>query len=311
MNKDKTIIGRIFFVLICFLFLTGKTNSQTLPDTTDWFPLQVGNIWQYVSSSGYSVREITGMMTHNNGKEYFKMKYWSEEYGELGYNLYREDELGNVYFSGHEGALEYKMFDFNVEDGSIWQIDTPFIPHFENFMGVLETWYDNNNILGISLPKKHIMYVNVDTTGEFPDTTWGAYVDLPSYMLCKGIGVVEPYVYVSEIIGAKLNGIVYGILTDTEKDETENELTREIRIEAFPNPFNPSTKIRVTLPESDKIVVKVYSTLGEEVRTVYKGELNAGPHVFPFSGTGLTSGVYFCTVTGNNFFKSMKLLLVK
>ena len=81
MNKDKTIIGRILFVFICIMFLTGKTNSQTLPDTTDWFPLQVGNIWQYVSSDGYSVREITGMMTHNNGKEYFKMRFWEEEYG--------------------------------------------------------------------------------------------------------------------------------------------------------------------------------------------------------------------------------------
>ena len=311
MNKDKTIVGRILFVFICIMFLTGKTNSQTLPDTTDWFPLQVGNIWQYVSWDGYGVSEITGMMTHNNGKEYFKMSYWDEEYGVIGYNLYREDELGNVYWAGDEGAREYKMFDFNVNDGAIWQIDTPFIPYHTNFRGVESTLYDSDNILGINLPKKHFMYVNVDTTGEVPDTTWGAYVDVPSSKVCKGLGEVQPNIYYNYLIGAKIDGVVYGILTDIEKNETENELTREIKIEAFPNPFNPSTKIRVTLPESDKVVVKVYSTLGEEVKTVYKGELNAGPHVFTFSGIGLTSGVYFCTVTGKNFFKSMKLLLVK
>ena len=301
--------------IVCTIFVLAliiKTDAQTLPDTTDWFPMQIGNIWQYINTTTYeySVREIIGTMTHFNGKEYFKLKYWNEEYGELGYNLYRKDESGDIYFAGDEGATGYKMFDFNVDDRSIWQIDTPFVPYNKDFMGIESSGTDNDNILGINLPWKHFIYINVDTTGEVPDTNWGAFVDIPSYKVCKGLGVVEPYLHLLELVGAKLNGVIYGIITDIEGYNSDKIIT-EINVEAFPNPFNPTTNIRVTIPESKKVVVKVYSALGEEIKTIYQGELNSGPHVFPFSGEGLTSGVYFCTVTGTDFLKTTKLLLVK
>ena len=116
--------------------------------------------------------------------------------------------------------------------------------------------------------------------------------------------------YVSHLIGAKLNGVVYGIITDIEGYNSDKIIT-EINVEAFPNPFNPTTNIRITIPEIENVIIKVYSSLGEEIKTIYKGELNPGPHLFPFSGQGLTSGVYFCTVAGKDFLKTIKLLLVK
>ena len=302
----------LLFVFVYLILMNKNTVSQVIPDTTDWFPMQIGNIWQYINTTTYeySVNEIVGTMTHFNGKEYFKLRYWNEEYGELGYNLYRKDEYGDVYFAGHEGATGYKMFDFTAADRSIWQIDTPFVPNNVNFMGVGSSGTDNDNILGINLPWKLFMYINVDTTGEVPDTNWGAFVDIPSYKVCKGLGFVEPDLGQLKLIGAKLNGVVYGIITYIEGYNSDKIIT-EINVEAFPNPFNPVTNIRVTLPEAKKVIVKIYSALGEEIKTIYQGELNSGPHVFPFSGEGLTSGVYFCTVTGTNFLKTIKLLLVK
>ncbi len=35
----------------------------------------------------------------------------------------------------------------------------------------------------------------------------------------------------------------------------------------YPNPFNPQTTIRYQLPKTTKVVLKIYNTSGQEVRT--------------------------------------------
>jgi len=45
----------------------------------------------------------------------------------------------------------------------------------------------------------------------------------------------------------------------------------------YPNPFNPSTAISFNLPESGKVILKIYNIMGEEIKTLvegYKGSRN-------------------------------------
>ena len=66
----------------------------------------------------------------------------------------------------------------------------------------------------------------------------------------------------------------------------------------FPNPFNTSTTIAVSIPYSSDVSLRIYNMLGESVRTVYVGTLEAGRHWLVWegrneSGRYVASGAYF------------------
>ena len=61
----------------------------------------------------------------------------------------------------------------------------------------------------------------------------------------------------------------------------------------FPNPFNPSTTVRFTLPVRSFVVLKVYDLLGREVTTIVSEELDAGEYSRQWNASAMPSGVYF------------------
>lgn len=79
----------------------------------------------------------------------------------------------------------------------------------------------------------------------------------------------------------------------------------------YPNPFNPSTKIRFDAPVDGLATLKVYSLLGQEVRTIHDGELPAGRHEIQFDASGLPAGVYLYTLAGDGYQQTRRMTLVK
>lgn len=69
----------------------------------------------------------------------------------------------------------------------------------------------------------------------------------------------------------------------------------------YPNPFNPQTKIKFTLPEFSKVSVYVYSVVGELVETITKDNLlSAGEHSFNWTPKNLSSGIYLISIQSEN-----------
>jgi hypothetical protein len=85
----------------------------------------------------------------------------------------------------------------------------------------------------------------------------------------------------------------------------------------FPNPFNPSTTIRYSLPKAERVTLKVYNLLGKEVVTLLDNEQkDAGYHVAIWNGRdaagkGVGSGVYFVHMRAGNFVQTRKMVLVE
>ena len=89
----------------------------------------------------------------------------------------------------------------------------------------------------------------------------------------------------------------------------------------YPNPFNPSTIIRFSIPEESFVTIKVFNTLGEEITTLINENINAGNYEVEFSAKGgsasggdaysLPSGIYFYQVRAGSFVETKKMMLLK
>ena len=84
----------------------------------------------------------------------------------------------------------------------------------------------------------------------------------------------------------------------------------------YPNPFNPATEIKVTMPRAGHVSLKVYNVRGELVRTLVNGVMMAGVQKVKWDGTSdnghqVASGVYFYETKYDGQTTINKMALVK
>ncbi len=78
------------------------------------------------------------------------------------------------------------------------------------------------------------------------------------------------------------------------EDDDAVEENSSLLLENYPNPFNPSTMIRFTLPRRANVSLKIYNLLGQKVVQLTDGIYEAGAHRIQWDAGNLSSGVYFC-----------------
>ena len=79
----------------------------------------------------------------------------------------------------------------------------------------------------------------------------------------------------------------------------------------FPNPFNPNTAIRFSLPEAGNVKLTVFNLLGQEVAVLVNGLTEAGTHIINFDAAGLNSGIYIYRIESGSFNEVRKMTLIK
>ena len=79
----------------------------------------------------------------------------------------------------------------------------------------------------------------------------------------------------------------------------------------FPNPFNPSTKIRYSVPISSRINISIFNILGELVTVLVNEVQEAGRYEKLFNANHLSSGIYIYRMQGNDFSQIKKMILIK
>ncbi len=96
-------------------------------------------------------------------------------------------------------------------------------------------------------------------------------------------------------------------------DITENEMPTKFSLsQNYPNPFNPTTNIVFDLAQSTKVSLKVYNVAGQLITTLIRNEIMpAGKKLLQFDASNLSAGVYFYTLTTENFTDSKKMILIK
>ena len=105
----------------------------------------------------------------------------------------------------------------------------------------------------------------------------------------------------------------FNIITDIMN---ENFSRFQNRLEAFPNPFNPSTVIEYEISEPMKVELRIYDILGREVWKLQKEKNESGDYSLKWNGKDkngneLASGIYILNINGDLYNKSIKLMLIR
>ena len=109
----------------------------------------------------------------------------------------------------------------------------------------------------------------------------------------------------------------FWVYTGTTEVDEDAPVAEEFTLYGnYPNPFNPSTKIRFATEKFSDVTVNIYSVLGEKVATAHDGELSSGTYDITWygldnNGNKVPSGVYFYEVRSDNRIQKGKMLLLK
>ena len=84
----------------------------------------------------------------------------------------------------------------------------------------------------------------------------------------------------------------------------------------FPNPFNPVTEIQFDVPDVSALDLVVYNLMGQQVRRLVNGEIQAGYHRVVWDGLNdrgepVSTGVYIYSLTSPSFHNTKKMVLLK
>jgi len=186
--------------------------------------------------------------------------------------------VGNFHYLGENVDLPNSIY-FPV---LLWK-DVSALPYTGNkiFMRI----FDSNNLTGAD---------------------W--YGDAQIYEI-QSDNIQEYYPVILEVNSLNSNNV--DLLAGISQDELNYHLYAN-----YPNPFNPTTKIRYTIMSNEKremsnVSLKIYDVLGKEVATLVNEEQPAGEYEVEFDGSNNSSGIYFYRIQSGDFVKMKRMLLLK
>jgi len=79
----------------------------------------------------------------------------------------------------------------------------------------------------------------------------------------------------------------------------------------YPNPFNPTTNIKFSLPKTEFITLEILNTRGQVVDILESNILESGSYSYNWNASFQPSGVYFSRLKNSQYSKIQKMLLIR
>jgi len=288
-----------------------EIGDSTFDSPSTFYPLQVGNIWQYrvslntdygLVNKGYDFMKVLSDTTIGDNK-YFKVETvgWSDT---INYQRYDSLQSSIVRYLGNEEAISFKL---NSIKNECWDFE---------FTGkeICNSGTYLESIFGIEKP---VIYFS---QSGFNSQYFHLAKDLGPIWIMNDQSYINTDIWNYDLVYAKINGIEYGTYVSVNEDDTAQPKDFYL-FQNYPNPFNPTTKIQYSIPSSNTpllrgvggvfVTLKVYDILGKEVATLVNKEQSTGSYEVEFRSDGLPSGVYFYRLQTGNYSKVKKMVLLK
>jgi len=103
----------------------------------------------------------------------------------------------------------------------------------------------------------------------------------------------------------------YAGMVDISKDRIKPN--QFLLFPAYPNPFNPLTRIRFNIPFETQHAtsLQLFDINGRSVESLVNRVMQTGQYEIEWSASGLPSGVYFAELVSGNYRQVQKLVLMK
>jgi hypothetical protein len=104
---------------------------------------------------------------------------------------------------------------------------------------------------------------------------------------------------------------LYNQMITSIDERSQNRLPTSLHLENYPNPFNPVTTIRYSVPQKGKVILSVFNLLGQEVDRLVDTILSAGVYEQVYHPSNLASGIYLCKISMDNEIVLKKIVILK
>ena len=184
-----------------------------------------------------------------------------------------------------------------LPNGNTLICNGPLGQFFEVTLGKEIIWEYVNPVIGTG-PLTQGDPVPENGMGGFKNTVFRSYRFAPDYSGFNG-KVLTP-------------GDPIEIYLHTSVSE-DDSLPLEFALQQnFPNPFNPSTVISFSLPETQNVTLNVFNLLGSKVATLIGNTIfGAGNHSVSFNAQNLPSGLYVYQLCLDEILITKKMMLLK
>lgn len=216
-------------------------------------------------------------------------------------NLYKGQQLIISGRYAEAASIEVKL------SGTAYGMDV----EYNYTMNLSDSTIDKNRFLTKIWAKQKIEYLLVEYYSLQETDPQREAIKEDIIAVSISYGVLSPF---TSLTGDEYTGIEESSISDnTEFQPTQFELLGN-----YPNPFNPSTKIRLKVNEAlhNVLFIKIYNSLGELVRILQLPIDDAGIYEVTWDGLGsngmaLSSGNYFYVINFNNSVIAGKMTLMK
>ncbi len=234
------------------------------------------------------------------------------------------DKEGDVYVAGYGAGggtgNDFVTIKYDSSGNQKWAVTYDSPQSSDDFTTGLALDYQKNcYVAGYSLNNNNYEYslVKYDTIGlKLWDETYkytGSSNNIPVKINVDNNGniLIGGYSGNSEWSVFNLSKYSQPGFIPTGILESLNKVNEYKLYQNFPNPFNPVTSIRYSIPKNSFVSIKLYDILGREIRILISKEEKAGSHEIKLDGSNLSSGVYFYRMSAGNFTESKKLIILK
>jgi hypothetical protein len=157
---------------------------------------------------------------------------------------------------------------------------------------------------GVQMTLKH----DADFTIELSDNAW-----ISDYST-KGNQTILVLVHPAEgeLFTTNIDFEIVDMIVANSQGKINATIATEFSIsDAYPNPFNPSTTVELTLPEAGHVSVMVYNITGQLVAELADSYMAANQYQFTWQGENVPSGMYLLRAEYAGQVSTQKLMLLK
>lgn len=244
----------------------------------------------------------------------------------IGNNLFASTYSYGVFFSTNRG-LNWATVNNGLSTQIVFSLITNgnnlFVGTFYNYNqgGIFRSTNYGGNWVQIGLSNMDVNSLEKYQTNVFAGTNYGVYISKNDgySWLTKNEGFdTIPNIYYLFATDTYLFALTRHNLWRRDLSDLlsikkiSNNITSEyILNQNFPNPFNPSTKIKFDLPKNEFVKITVFDMLGREIEKLVNEKQTAGLYEVTFDASKYPSGVYFYKLEAGDFSQVKKMILLK